>query len=424
MKGYIRFSFFALAMIIGIPQTHAQHKLTPERCKVKLADNSGQFENWLQSKSSKTARTTDDKIYKIPIVVHVLHRGDPLGEGNNLSKERIESQIRILNEDFRKKEGTPGFNTHPDGGDARIEFVLAKTSPDGEATDGIVRVDISQIENPTEGGYIFNYYGYFSYWNPEEYLNIWTAPDWPRDVLLGMATGPITDLPGGDFFEKPLPTDGIIINAAHFGESNIQSEHNQGRTATHEVGHYLGLLHIWGAPGCDRSDYCEDTPPQDKNHSGCPTIPPLACDGRPAMIENYMDYTADRCMNIFTNDQISRMHTVLENSPRRKTLMTSPGLKEPSPVTGIPDDQIIPVKVYPNPVSEQVNIEFSGKQVINKVEIALYNLLGEKVYANSYDKITGGRITLNLPPNKEQMLFLRLTSEKLDVKRKLLLKPQ
>src|SRR5690606_13985478 len=87
-------------------------------------------------------------VYTIPIVVHVIHDGEPIGEGPNLSVERIESQIRVLNEDFRRKPGTRGHNTHPDGGDARMEFVLARIAPDGSPTGGINRVAASTIPDP------------------------------------------------------------------------------------------------------------------------------------------------------------------------------------------------------------------------------------------------------------------------------------
>ena len=127
-------------------------------------------------------------------------------------------------------------------------------------------------------------------------------------------------------------------------------------------------------------------------------------------------------MNIFTNDQIYRMRTVLENSPSRKTLSTSPGLKEPSPVTGIPEDALKAVNVYPNPVSDQINIEFGGDQVIDNAEIAFYNLLGKKLFANHYNKILPGKVTLNLPQTQEKIVLLRLTSEKMNISRRLVLK--
>ncbi len=270
------------------------------------------------------------KVYQIPVVIHVLHLGEPLGEGYNLSEARIEGQIRILNEDYRRKEGTPGFNTHPDGGDARVEFVLAKSTPDGKETDGVIRVNITAEKNPMEPPYNrFDYYTYYGYWDPEKYLNVWVEPlpESIIDIFLGEATLPETDLPGY-IPHEPYQTEGVLINSAHFGASDINSQYNLGRTLTHEIGHYLGLLHPWGSIR-DPNDYCEDTPPTSRIVSGCPTNPPLGNDGRPIMIENYMNYTSDRCMNVFTTDQIARMHYVLENSPMRKSLADSPGLQYP-----------------------------------------------------------------------------------------------
>lgn len=272
------------------------------------------------------------KIYRIPVVVHVIHFGEPLGAGHNLSKERIAGQIKLLSDDYRRREGTRGFNNHPDGGDARIEFVFAQSAPNGAATDGIVRVNAKAINNPVEENRLFDYFAYYSYWDPERYLNIWTMPlPGATDVVLGMATGPETDLPGAELFipGEPFQAEGVLINSEHFGESDLHSEHNLGRTLTHEVGHYLGLLHTWGGGDCNSNDFCDDTPPVSKPVMGCSSGTELACDGQPVMFENYMNYTFDRCMNAFTNDQIGRMHYVLENSPRRTSLLDSPGLERP-----------------------------------------------------------------------------------------------
>jgi hypothetical protein len=272
----------------------------------------------------------DDVVYRIPIIVHVIHAGEPVGQGHNLSEERILNQIRILNEDYRRKEGTPGFNSHPDGGDARIEFVLAKQAPDGQPSDGINRIDTSMTDNQTEPGSPFNYYAGYDYWDPTLYLNVWTMP-LPAstiDVILGLATGPNTALPGSELLEmgEPAQAEGILINAWHFGPSTLSSENNRGRTLTHEIGHFLGLLHPWGGRDCENNDYCDDTPPVKDVVSGCPAVPPMACDGQDVMIENYMNYTFDQCMNVFTNDQIARIHYVLNNTPERKSLLNSPGL--------------------------------------------------------------------------------------------------
>ena len=275
-----------------------------------------------------------DEIYRIPVVVHVVHGGEPVGVGPNLSRERIEGQIRSLNDDYRRRPGTRGFNTHPAGGDAKIEFVLATTAPDGSPTDGIVRVNASEVDNPAGGQGLFAYYAHYGYWNPAHYLNIWTMPlsESTIDIVLGQATGPDTDLPGADLLldGEPHQPEGVLINAFHFGASALDSEYNLGRTLTHEVGHYLGLLHPWGDGECATNDYCPDTPAVSSEVFGCPASPPLGCEGEEVMVENYMNWTSDRCMNTFTNDQIARMHYVLENSPRRKSLLTSPALKVPS----------------------------------------------------------------------------------------------
>lgn len=278
-----------------------------------------------------TEPRVDPVVLRLPVVVHVVHLGEPIGIGHNLSRERIESQIRVLNEDYRRKPGTRGFNTHPDGGDARIEFVLASVAPDGMPTDGVVRIDAAATPNPLPpGSSLFDYYAFYSYWNPSRYINVWTMP-LPEDLIdtvLGQATGPLTDLPGADLLLRgePEQAEGILINSHHFGVSDLPSEHNLGRTLTHEMGHYLGLLHTWGGGDCEANDYCADTPPVSAPVRGCPATPPPACDGRPIMIENYMNWTTDECMNTFTNDQIARMHYVLETSPWRRELPESPGL--------------------------------------------------------------------------------------------------
>jgi hypothetical protein len=275
------------------------------------------------------------EVYRIPVVVHVVHNGEPVGEGYNLSDARIARQMEILNEDFRRREGTRGFNTHPDGGDARIEFVLAGVAPDGSPTNGINRVDVRTDTSKVPSSEaqqlsLWDFYAYYRYWDPGSYLNVWTLP-LPGDlvdVFLGEATGPETDLPGAELLlpGEPLQAEGILVNAAHFGETPGAALHNLGRTLTHEVGHYLGLLHTWGGGECATNDYCGDTPAVAAPVMACSDPAPLGCDGRPIMVENYMNYTSDACMSTFTNDQVERMRYVLENSPRRKSLLTSPGL--------------------------------------------------------------------------------------------------
>ncbi|MEE1962711.1 M43 family zinc metalloprotease [Allomuricauda taeanensis] len=267
------------------------------------------------------------QLVQLPVVVHMIHNGEDIGQGPNLSKERILRQIEILNEDFRKKKGTKGHNEHPDGADTQIEFVLAKSNPESEPFDGINRIDASK-KQVDDLGYNQNHFAQYAYWDPEHYINIWVAP-LPLEtacMVLGSSTGPKTELPGSDLLLLPQPGDaeGILVNWIHFGESDIDCHARFGRTLTHEMGHYLGLLHTWGGKDCVHNDYCNDTPAVDR-----PVFGPTAfkgCSGETIMIGNYMNYSDDAVMNIFTNHQAERMHYVLKNHSGRKSLLTSPAL--------------------------------------------------------------------------------------------------
>lgn len=268
-----------------------------------------------------------EEIVYLPVVVHIVHLGESPGEGTNLSDERILRQIEILNEDFRRKVHTRGYNDHPDGGDALIEFVLAQVDPDGQPTTGINRIDSNKSDVP-DLGYNQNHYAQYAYWPTHQYINIWTTPlpESSECLALGQSTGPNSDLPGTEHLALPGPEDaeGLMINWMHFGESDISCHARYGRTLTHEMGHYLGLLHTWGAKDCEFNDYCDDTPAVDQEVFG--TTPFEGCAGEAVMIGNYMNYSHDEVMNMFTNDQIQRMHYILKNHEGRNALISSLGL--------------------------------------------------------------------------------------------------
>jgi len=299
------------------------------------------FETWLQDKQLEKKlvfQRTTDVVYTIPVVVHVIHKGEAIGTGYNIPTQRILDQIDILNQDFRK--ANPRAGNVPSvfqavEADVEIEFVLARQTPEGNPTTGIVRKQGSRssYSYPTHESVLKAE----SYWPSEDYLNIWVA-----DVsVLGWASFPIsnelTDI--NDPETNPL-LDGIVVDAMFIGinPNTGQSFESFGQTATHEIGHYLGLHHIWGT-SCATNDYCADTPGATSRNVGYPLDnvnctfpgPKDSCtdDDLPEMFMNYMDYTDDACMNMFTNDQRSRMRTVLENSPRRASLLNSPGLNYP-----------------------------------------------------------------------------------------------
>ena len=266
-------------------------------------------------------------VVKLPVVVHVLHFGKEIGSDSNLTNERIYRQIEILNEDFRRKQGTRGYNVHPNGADAKIEFVLAKKDITSQPFNGINRIDASKLE-VVDLGYNQNHFAQYAYWDPKKYINIWVTPlpETTTCLALGAASGPATDLPGSHLLNLPREGDaeGILINWIHFGESEIKCHARYGRTLTHEMGHYLGLLHPWGSKDCNFNDYCEDTPAVDQEVYGRSSF--VGCSGETILIENYMNYSDDEVMNMFTKDQVKRMHYVLQNHEERNSLLTSPAL--------------------------------------------------------------------------------------------------
>lgn len=290
-----------------------------------------QFENWLGSqitvkKALRNADVMSETVYQIPVVVHVVHDGESEGVGANIPEAQILNQIDSLNNDFRRlnadQENTPDFFLD-DAADVKIEFVLAKKNPEGLPTDGIVRVKGNQ------GSFTINESSTISensYWPAEEYFNIWVTD--LGGALLGFAKFPVSNEPGMD--EDPNLNrliDGVFVDYRYFGTGENADDFSKGRTLTHEIGHWLGLRHIWGDGGCGADDFCTDTPSQGGSTSGCPDESETSC-STIDMFQNYMDYTDDECMNLFTNCQADRMRIVLESSPRRKDLLSSNGLEE------------------------------------------------------------------------------------------------
>jgi len=391
-----------LSLVIASLSTPAQ--VIDNRCEVLRNEDASHFEHWLNSKKNIHARREADMVYRIPVVVHLLHTGEPIGEGYNFSQERVEAQIKTLNEDYRRKQNTPGFNTNPVGGDAHIEFVLAEIDPDGNPTDGIVRINMKSVQLPPSTGDLIQTCSEFSYWNPDQYLNVWSLDfGFHPPILLGKARFPVTDLPG---VLQDQGADGVVINASNFGygDTNNEPNYDMGRTLTHEIGHFMGLLHIWGATCATYSDYCDDTPPTDAATNGCPSVRPVACDGRPVMIENYMDYSYDRCMNTFTLDQIARMHTVLENSARRKSLLTSAALKV---ITEVPDEIAHAIKVYPNPASDKLYIAVDKKLLGQDVRVSAHTLLGKMVFKETYTA-TESALEIQIAGGQEKVIVLTI----------------
>jgi hypothetical protein len=253
------------------------------------------------------ARESDRRpgVTRIPVVVHVVWRESE----QNVSDEQIFSQIDVLNKDFRARN--TDINNVPEPwkdliGDVQLEFELATVDPKGNTTNGITRTETTKnsfgfsgdpVKSSTTGG--------ADPWPSNQYLNMWVCQ--LQGGLLGYAT-----FPGA-----PPELDGVVITHSGFGTTGTATApFNLGRTATHEIGHWLNLFHIWGddGTGCFGSDEVDDTPNQAGENTGMPTFPHITCNNDPHgdMFVNYMDYTDDAGMVMFTKGQVIRMHATLD----------------------------------------------------------------------------------------------------------------
>lgn len=302
---------------------------------LKQSENEKTFERWIKSKilnkknQQSSAVIQLPTIYKIPVVFHIIHNGEALNSNTNISDAQIFSQMDSLNKDFRRLNAdasdTPA-NFQPIAADVNIEFELAKRDPEGLPTTGIIRKEGNQstysINDPLS-------LTQQSYWPAEDYLNIWVSDI--SSGFLGFAQFPISNLEGLNRDQSiSRLTDGVVLDWKFTGTNlNTGNFASLGRTATHEVGHYLGLRHIWGTSGCNSDDYCTDTPSQSSSSGGCPSEGSLTSCESEDMFQNFMDYTDDICMNLFTVCQSNRMRIIMENSPRRKSLLESKGIIKP-----------------------------------------------------------------------------------------------
>ncbi|MGF7217362.1 PKD repeat protein [Spirosoma lacussanchae] len=265
-------------------------------------------------------------VVTIPVVVHIVHNGEAVGTGRNISAAQVQAQLETLNEDFRRKPNTRGFNNNPVGADIEIEFCLAAVDPQGRtmAERGIDRYNGNRATWNRDA--IEGVLKPSTFWDPNKYYNIWVLDFDSADRLLGYAQFPSQSSLPGIPSQGPASTDGVVIAYRSFGNSEkgnfpiMQAPYNLGRTLTHETGHWLGLRHIWGDANCG-DDFCGDTPPQASESRGC-QVGRISC-GNTNMVQNYMDYSDDGCFNIFTLDQKARMRAVMDVSPRRVSLITA-----------------------------------------------------------------------------------------------------
>lgn len=248
-------------------------------------------------KAEKKLLSHNPNLKVIPVVVHVIHDGGT----NNISDAQIQSQIDVLNEDFRKKIGTNGFGA---GVDTDVEFCLAKKDPQGKCTNGIVRVNSPLSNHQT---YQRSQLKLLSYWDNTRYLNMYVV----KNINNGSGILGYSSFPGG-----PPDEDGIVVRHDYYGKTGTASA-SLGRTTTHEIGHWFGLYHTFnsgcGIDTCADGDLVCDTPPAANPNYGCPTINSCSNDipNVNDQIQNYLDYSNDNCKSMFSNGQKQRMQATL-----------------------------------------------------------------------------------------------------------------
>jgi hypothetical protein len=316
-------------------------------------------------------RTTAGTVI-IPVVVHVLYNT----AAQNISDAQVQSQIDVLNEDFRKLNADASKTPAQFAGlaaDANVQFVLAKRTPTGAATNGIIHKQTKTASWSTNDAVKNSKRGGDDAWDTSKYLNLWACN--LGQGLLGYA-----QFPGGT-----ASTDGVVILYSAFGSrakysaGTYTTTYDLGRTATHEVGHWLNLRHIWGDATCG-NDQVADTPTQSTANYGCPAFPHVTCSNSGDMSMNYMDYTDDRCMYMFSTGQSQRMNALFATGGARVGLLTSLGGTAPRAAA-----TVAMATAYPNPATDVLTLSLPAGADEARTVVHVFDLAGHEMLQVRYD---------------------------------------
>tara|TARA_R110002049_G_scaffold166649_5_gene332775 strand:+ start:9749 stop:10966 length:1218 start_codon:yes stop_codon:yes gene_type:complete len=329
-------------------------------------------------------------VITIPVVVHVVYRTS----AQNVSDAQINSQITALNEDYRRLNAD-AINTPTSFSavDTEIEFCLASIDPNGNPTTGITRTQTNVDEIGNTNRYYNDLLGGKSIWNRDDYLNIWVCD--LGGFILGFAYIPNTAL---------AVYDGLVIDYRNFGTiGTVQAPYNKGRTATHEIGHWLNLEHLWGAGfgGCFSTDFVNDTPTQLEENYGCLNHPSPSCSNSGDMFMNYMDYSDDACMNAFTLGQKNRMVSAIQLY--RPTLLTSSGCG----TVGLSvNDLKGSFEIFPTLTNNSITIKNNRNRTYS---YEIINLMGQK--QGGLKTISDNQLLLELKNLLPGIYFLNIAAE-------------
>ncbi|MBL4755794.1 MAG: T9SS type A sorting domain-containing protein, partial [Flavobacteriales bacterium] len=331
----------------------------------------------------------------IPTVVHVIH--NPASPDQNIPDSVIYSQIEVLNEDFRRMNAdavSTRLIFDSIAADIEVEFCLASFDTAGNPITGINRIVSTATAFDVGFGGMndmkFAASGGADAWPRDQYLNIWVC----NMTFLGLPSALLgfAQFPGDD----PV-TDGVVIQYNFMGRTNdpAQSDSSAGRTTTHEVGHWLGLRHIWAddhnpftnVGTCDSSDFVDDTPNQEGPSNYTCTLGANSCSAEsaywgttdpPDMVENFMDYSSDLCANLFSMGQKTRMLSFLNTD--RLPLQSSPACSVVVASVKEMNDQLS-LEIYPNPSSGVFQLQQdAGNSLLN---VQIFDVMGQLVYKSN-----------------------------------------
>lgn len=323
--------------------------------------------------------TAANEVITIPVVIHLLYKNAE----QDISDAQILSQIEALNNDYRMlnadKINTPFvFRSH--AADCQIMFCLAQVDPDGHHTKGIIRKHTNNDYFIADDGMKYSGAGGDNAWDSKKYLNIWVCNMTGR--MLGYSSIP------GSAPDK----DGVVINWDVFGTTGkLRASFNKGRTATHEIAHWLGLKHIWGDALCG-DDGIDDTPMQENYNFGCPSFPKTGLcspNVNGEMFMNFMDFTDDGCMNMFTMGQKKKMRSLFALNGARNSFLNSfacdSTLASGEAIGNTPVPVINNIRVYPNPAHDMIHVDCTRDAIIGTT-IKLYTMQGVELLNQTLHK--------------------------------------
>ena len=354
-------------------------------------------QGYIRSHNATTSSNDDSGLVVIPVVVHILYNNTQ----QNISDAQVKSQIAVLNQDYIRRNAdtvnTPA-RFKPVAADCGFQFELAKVDPNGYATTGIIHKQTDVQSFGLEDGIKFSSTGGDDGWDRDSYLNIWVGN--LTNGFLGYSS-----VVGG-----PVANDGVVVlyNAFGVGGSAV-APFDKGRTTTHEIGHWMNLIHTWGDAFCG-NDYVADTPPQQAADYGSPSGIIITCNNAPLgnMYQNYMDFSNDASMNLFTQGQKQRMIALFQPGGPHYAILSSTAL------TGIPLKDTLSadegsgsgfsVSLYPNPSTDHINVNFSDNSVMGS-ELEIFNQLGIKL---SSSIIQGLNLSVNVSSFPKGLYFVRV----------------